>query len=198
LFDPPASGPSDGQFVPWSESSLDPAITRSTSKLYPAGLFIHQHQAIESVVAGRNTVVATRTSSGKSLTFALPALHSACRDSNATALFLYPQKALAGDQELKLNELVDSIEPLRKTSQHESFWIGRYDGSTTPEDRQTIRSRARMLLTNPDMLHLGILQHHNSHWRRFFANLKVVAIDECHEYRGVFGTGVAHVLEAIR
>ena len=198
LFDPPASGPSDGRFVPWAESSLDSAITSSMRQLHPSGLFTHQHQAIEHLLAGRNTVVATRTSSGKSLTFSLPALHVACQEPDATALFLYPQKALAGDQQLKLNELASQITPLRKAFEQSSFWISRYDGGTDPDDRKAIRDRVRMLLTNPDMLHLGILQHHNSHWRRFFANLKVVAIDECHEYRGVFGTGVSHVLRRLR
>ena len=198
LFDPPASGPSEGQYVPWSESSLDSSIIDSVSQLHPSGLFTHQHKAIENVIAKRNTVVATRTSSGKSLTFALPAIHATCRNPDATALFLYPQKALAGDQELKLDEMVNVIAPLREAVKRWPFWVGRYDGSTTADDRKAIRAQARILLTNPDMLHLAILQHHDSHWRRFFTNLEVVAIDECHEYRGVFGTGVAHVVHRLR
>lgn len=198
LFDPPASEPSDGSFVPWSKSSLDSAIVSAMQQTHPSGLFTHQHCAIEHVIAKRNTVVATQTSSGKSLTFALPALHMACQDPNATALFLYPQKALAGDQRLKLGDLISRITPLRSATDQSLHWISRYDGGTDPEYRKDIREQVRMMLTNPDMLHLGILQNHNSYWQRFFANLKIVAIDECHEYRGVFGTGVAHVLRRLR
>lgn len=198
LFDPPASGPRDGSYLPLTDSSLSPEIIKAISPMFPAGLFSHQHEAIESALSGRHTITATRTSSGKSLTFALPALDVACRHPEATSLFLYPQKALANDQLQNLRRLASATRPIFTRLSDRPHLVSRYDGGTPSEDRKAIREQVQYLLTNPDMLHLGILQHHATHWSRFFSNLRFVAIDECHEYRGVFGSGVSLLLRRLR
>lgn len=198
LFDPPAMEAARGEFVPLEGSSLQPAIIEPLRRKYSAGLFTHQQQAIEQTLAGHHTVTATRTSSGKSMTFALPALDALCRDPNSTALFLYPQKALANDQLHALRELAASIEPTKSLLLANPDLVARYDGGVDAEDRKRIRAAVQMLATNPDMLHLGILQYHGTLWSRFFSNLKLVAIDECHDYRGSFGSHVAMVLRRLR
>ncbi|MCC7337715.1 MAG: DEAD/DEAH box helicase [Pirellulaceae bacterium] len=197
-FDPPADEARDGRFVPLAASSLHSELREVVGQVAPQGMFTHQHSAIESVLAGRHTIAATRTSSGKSLIFALPALDAMCRDDSATSLFLYPQKALANDQLAKLRGQVSAVPSLAKLQAAKPFLVSRYDGGVPTDDRKAIREQVQLLLTNPDMLHLGILQHHETGWARFFANLKTVAIDECHEYRGIFGTNVAYVLRRLR
>ena len=151
------------------------------------------------MLTGQNTVVATRTSSGKSLIYSLPVLDAICRDPNATALFLYPQKALANDQLVKLRAMAEHIAPVRELAASKPLLaqpLRRLDRRRAR--KPAIRQNVQILITNPDMLHLGILQHHERHWARFFANLQLVAIDECHEYRGVFGTNVAYILHRLR
>jgi len=198
LYAPPAMEAARGEFVPLDGSGLQPAIIETMRQKYPAGLFTHQHQAIEQTLAGRHTVTATRTSSGKSLTFALPALDTLCHDPDSTALFLYPQKALANDQLHSLRELAASIKPTASLLRANPDLIARYDGGVDTGDRKRVREAVQLLATNPDMLHLGILQHHRTLWSRFFSNLKYVAIDECHDYRGAFGSHVAMVLRRLR
>ena len=197
-YDPPAQEPRDGSFLPLGDLGLSPRVAAFVESRFPDGLFIHQHLAVKEVLNDRNTVVATRTSSGKSLIYSLPVLDALARDSSATALFLFPQKALANDQLLKLRSMAAEIDGVRQVQDANQFLISRYDGATSPEQRKLIREKAHVLLTNPDMLHMGILQYHGSNWDRFFSNLKVVAIDECHEYRGVFGTNVAYILHRLR
>jgi DEAD/DEAH box helicase domain-containing protein len=198
LFDPAVQPSRDGDFQPLSESSLCSSIVDYLSGQFSDGLYTHQHDAIESVLTGNNTVVATRTSSGKSLIYSLPAFHTVCDDPDATALFLYPQKALANDQLLKLREMAAAIPCIAKHHAGKDHFISRYDGSTEVGVRPAIREQVQLMLTNPDMLHFSVLQHHERHWQRFFRNLKLVAIDECHEYRGIFGTNVSHVLHRLR
>lgn len=198
LYDPPVNEQTSGQFRSLDESSLCSSIKKYLGAHYPQGLFSHQNAAIEQILAGHNVISATRTSSGKSLIFSLPILHTLCEDPNSTALFLYPQKALANDQLLKLNEMAKNIPCVAEPLENSPHLISRYDGSTPSHLRPTIREQVQFLLTNPDMLHLSILQHHENHWARFFQNLKIVAIDECHEYRGIFGTNVSHILHRLR
>src|ERR1044071_8967874 len=148
-------------------------------------LWSHQAEAIHAGWAGP-TIVTTGTASGKSLCFQLPTLDVLCRDARARALYLYPTKALAQDQARAVNALgVDRARPAI------------YDGDTPREQRSAIRRRANVILTNPDMLHLGILPNHQA-WGDFFANLAVVVVDEAHVYRGVFGSHVANVLRRLR
>lgn len=199
FFDPPADGPRDGEYANRNDSSLHPSLSNLLDQEAPNGLYGHQHETIESVLSGHHTIAATRTSSGKSLTFSLPALDALCRDPNATALFLYPQKALANDQLIKLQKSLEAVPELASRLRDRPHFVSRYDGSTEQESRKDIRSQVQLMITNPDMLHLAILQHHRTpEWARFFKNLKVIAIDECHEYRGIFGTNVAYILRRLR
>ncbi|MGH2841850.1 MAG: DEAD/DEAH box helicase, partial [Solirubrobacteraceae bacterium] len=149
-------------------------------------LWAHQAEALESAWA-RPTIVTTGTASGKSMCFNLPTLDVLCRDAKARALYLYPTKALAQDQARAVNAfgLTKQVRPAI------------YDGDTPREQRTQIRRRANLVLTNPDMLHVGILPNHRA-WADFFANLAVVVVDEAHVYRGVFGSHVANVLRRLR
>ena len=149
-------------------------------------LWAHQAEALHAAWAGP-TIVTTGTASGKSLCFNLPTLDVLCRDARARALYLYPTKALAQDQARALNALG------RASGARPAI----YDGDTPREQRCAIRRRANVVLTNPDMLHLGILPNHPA-WGDFFANLAVVVVDEAHVYRGVFGSHVANVLRRLR
>ena len=155
-------------------------------------LYTHQAEAINAALAGQNVVVATSTASGKTLCFNVPVLEALARDPLARALYLYPTKALAQDQLGKWQALVKGagdgiVNPLAAT----------YDGDTPQGARARIRKTARVLLTNPDMLHAGILPNHPL-WAEFFRHLKYVVIDEAHTYRGVFGSQVACVLRRLR
>jgi DEAD/DEAH box helicase domain-containing protein len=148
-------------------------------------LWSHQADALRAAWAGP-TIVTTGTASGKSLCFQLPTLDTLCRDARARALYLYPTKALAQDQARSLQAL--GVKRARPAI---------YDGDTPREQRAQLRRRANVILTNPDMLHLGILPNHRA-WADAFANLAVVVIDEAHVYRGVFGSHVANVLRRLR
>ncbi len=149
-------------------------------------LYSHQLEALEAAWQG-TTIVTTGTASGKSLCFQLPTLEVLCGDAHARALYLYPTKALAQDQARSIARfgLTDEVRPAI------------YDGDTAREQRSAIRKRSNLILTNPDMLHVGILPNHQA-WGDFFANLAVVVIDEAHVYRGVFGSHVANVLRRLR
>ncbi|MEA2310604.1 MAG: box helicase protein [Solirubrobacteraceae bacterium] len=148
-------------------------------------LYSHQAEALHAAWAGP-TIVTTGTASGKSLAFQLPTLDVLCRDTKARALYLYPAKALVQDQARALNAL--GVDRVRQAI---------YDGDTPREQRRAIRGRANVVLTNPDMLHLGILPNHRA-WGDFFSNLAIVVVDEAHVYRGVFGSHVGNVLRRLR
>ena len=148
-------------------------------------LWAHQAEALHAAWAGP-TIVTTGTASGKSLCFNLPTLDTLSRDARARALYLYPTKALAQDQARALNAL--GVKRARPAI---------YDGDTPREQRLAIRRRSNIVITNPDMLHLGILPNHPA-WGDFFSNLAVVVVDEAHVYRGVFGSHVANVLRRLR
>jgi DEAD/DEAH box helicase domain-containing protein len=165
---------------------LHPAVRDGLSRAGIDRLYTHQTEALEAAWAGP-TIVTTGTASGKSLCFNLPTLDVLCRDTRARALYLYPTKALAQDQARALNAfgLAKQIRPAI------------YDGDTRREERSAIRRRSNLILTNPDMLHVGILPNHGA-WGDFFANLAVVVVDEAHVYRGVFGSHVANVLRRLR
>ena len=144
----------------------------------------HQAEAAELAYAGQHVVVATGTASGKSLAYQLPALATLLADPRATVLYLAPTKALAADQLRAVAGL--DLEGVRPAC---------YDGDTPRTEREWIRRHSRFVLTNPDMLHHGILPGH-AHWSGFLRRLTYVIVDECHTYRGVFGSHVAHVLQA--
>jgi DEAD/DEAH box helicase domain-containing protein len=165
---------------------LHPTVLQALEGAGIARLYSHQARAVYAAWEGP-TIVTTGTASGKSLCFNLPTLDVLCRDGAARALYLYPTKALAQDQARALGALGlgERVRPAI------------YDGDTPREARAQIRRRANVVLTNPDMLHVGILPNHAA-WAELFANLAVVVIDEAHVYRGVFGSHVANVLRRLR
>jgi DEAD/DEAH box helicase domain-containing protein len=167
-------------------ADLHPDVLAALGRAGIERLYSHQTRALHAAWDGP-LIVTTGTASGKSLCFNLPTLEVLCRDPHARALYLYPTKALAQDQARALARfgLGDRLRPAI------------YDGDTPRQARVQIRRRAGVVLTNPDMLHLGILPHHDS-WANFFANLAVVVIDEAHVYRGVFGSHVANVMRRLR
>ena len=152
-------------------------------------LYTHQAQAINAIREGHNVVVATSTASGKTLCYNVPVLEALIQDWRARALYLFPTKALAQDQLRSLRELTRPA--LREIK------FGTYDGDTPRSTRARRRREAAIILTNPDMLHLGILPNHTL-WANFFAHLKFVVLDEAHVYRGVFGSQVACVIRRLR
>jgi DEAD/DEAH box helicase domain-containing protein len=151
--------------------------------------YTHQAEAIAQARAGRDVVVVTGTASGKTLCYNVPVLESLYRDPDACALYLYPTKALAQDQLRTLKRYIDADAQLPMTT-------GTYDGDTPPNARRKLKNEANVLLTNPDMLHAGILPNHGT-WSRFFSRLQYVVVDEVHSYRGVFGSNVSHVLRRL-
>jgi DEAD/DEAH box helicase domain-containing protein len=152
-------------------------------------LFVHQREAYDAARAGRNTVVVTPTASGKTLCYNLPILDRILKDPDARALYLFPTKALAQDQ---LAELYATIEALGA-----DISTFTYDGDTPQDARKAIRARAHIVVTNPDMLHKGILPHHTK-WVKLFESLRYVVVDELHSHRGVYGSHVANLFRRLR
>lgn len=157
--------------------------TRGISQLYS-----HQLSSWTHARARHNVILATGTASGKTLAYNLPVLAKLTEDSQARAIYLFPTKALTQDQQSNLESFQSSIVNLKSAI---------YDGDTPQPHRPTIRKTARIVLTNPDMLHTGILPHH-ANWSDFFTNLKFIVIDEAHTYRGVFGSHVANVIRRLK
>jgi DEAD/DEAH box helicase domain-containing protein len=169
-------------------TTLNGGVRRALEARGIQRLYSHQTRAIQAALGGRHVIVATPTASGKSLCFHLPVLDALCRDPNARALYLFPTKALARDQEAGLRELMAGAGL--------DAGAAVYDGDTPGDARRAAREHARVILTNPDMLHTGILPHHAS-WARTLQNLRYVVVDEIHTYRGVFGSHVANVLRRL-
>src|SRR5438034_6925135 len=155
-------------------------------------LFTHQAEAIAHTLAGRNVVVITPTASGKTLCYNAPVLHSILQDASSRALYLFPTKALAQDQLAELHAMCETL-----AQSGTDLGVFTYDGDTPQDARRTIRGRAHVVLTNPDMVHAGILPHH-PRWAKLFENLRYVIIDELHAYRGVFGSHLCNVLRRLR
>ena len=151
--------------------------------------YTHQAEAIAHARAGRHVVVVTGTASGKTLCYNVPVLETLLDDNEACALYLYPTKALAQDQLRTLKRYLDADKKFPLVT-------GTYDGDTPPNTRRKLKNDANVLLTNPDMLHAGILPNHGT-WSRFFSKLRYVVVDEVHSYRGIFGSNVAHVLNRL-
>ena len=165
---------------------LEPELSEALRKMGASRLYSHQLEAYERVRAGENVVVATATASGKSLCYKIPAFQNALGRASQRAVFLYPTKALAQDQ-------LGKIEAFGLRGVHPAT----YDGDTPHALRADIRRKANVLLTNPDMLNIGILPNHEA-WADFLRNLEIVAVDEAHVLRGVFGSHVAAVLRRLR
>ena len=169
---------------------LDPPLSGEIAEaLHRIGitrLYSHQAESIEAVRRGDSIAVVTSTASGKTLCYNVPVLEALEKDARARALYIYPTKALAQDQLGKLRQFrLSYLEPAA------------YDGDTPRQERPFIKRSANVILTNPDMLHVGILPYHTT-WSTFFRNLKYVVIDEIHSYRGVFGAHVANILRRLR
>ncbi|MFQ5577013.1 MAG: DEAD/DEAH box helicase, partial [Anaerolineae bacterium] len=151
--------------------------------------YSHQAEAIAAAPQGRHVVMVTGTASGKTLGYNAPVLHALLADPAARALYLFPTKALAQDQLAAFNQLAAAIGPAAPPA-------AAYDGDTPQSARKTIRDTRRVIISNPDMLHTGILPHH-PRWRKFLARLRYIIIDEMHIYRGVFGSHFANVLRRL-
>nr|WP_245966525.1 DEAD/DEAH box helicase [Sphaerisporangium album] len=169
--------------VHWPDWVGEPLVSRMRN-LGVDGLWEHQAMAADLVHRGQNVIIATGTASGKSFAYLVPAVSEIL--SGGTVLYLTPTKALAADQLRSLRRL--ELEQVRAAT---------YDGDTPPDERQWVRRHANYVLTNPDMLHRSMLPHHSA-WTSFWRRLKVVVVDECHGYRGVFGSHVAQILRRLR
>jgi DEAD/DEAH box helicase domain-containing protein len=178
-------GPGRAQLVALPRE-LHPDVLEALARMGIERLYSHQAQALRAASAGP-TIVTTGTASGKSMCFNLPTLHILCGQPTARALYLYPTKALAQDQ----------VRALDAFGLPQRVCPAIYDGDTARETRRQIRERNNVVLTNPDMLHVGILPNHAA-WAQLFSNLAVVVIDEAHVYRGVFGSHVGNVLRRLR
>jgi DEAD/DEAH box helicase domain-containing protein len=185
--------PVDARYAPFPET-LDPRLRAALERRGVAQLYSHQAESFAHVAAGRHIVVTTPTASGKTLCYNLPVLDAVLRDSATRALYLFPTKALAQDQMAELHELVGE---LGGGEERPAIGVHTYDGDTPADARRTIRTRAHVVLSNPDMLHAGILPHH-PRWAKLFENLRYVVIDELHAYRGVFGSHLCNVLRRLR
>ncbi len=166
---------------------LAPAVAQILASQGLERLYRHQVEALQAVLAGHNVVVAAGTAAGKTLCYLLPIAQALQEDRQARALLLYPTKALAQDQ----------LHKLGKFGAGEVFLADAYDGDTPASRRREIRRQVQVVLTNPDMLHLGLLPHH-PYWADFLRHLRYVVVDEVHVYRGVFGSHVANVLRRLR
>jgi DEAD/DEAH box helicase domain-containing protein len=169
-------------------AALDPRLADTLRARGIEQLYVHQARTWELAAKGEHVVIVTPTASGKTLAYNLPVLQSLLQQPDARALYLFPTKALAQDQLAELEALARTLPELRMFT---------YDGDTPQDARRAVRARANCVLTNPDMLHSGILPHHTK-WAVLFQNLRWVVIDELHAYRGVFGSHLANVLRRLR
>src|SRR5580693_9810525 len=178
----------EGEFADIPESTA-PVLRKALEARGIPRLYTHQAAALEHADAGRNVVVVTPTASGKTLCYNLPVLNRLTAEPGARAMYLFPTKALAEDQLHEFQAAVDAMgSPIRAFT---------YDGDTPRDARRQIRERANVVLTNPDMLHSGILPHHTK-WAKCFENLRYVVIDELHYYRGVYGSHLANLLRRLK
>jgi DEAD/DEAH box helicase domain-containing protein len=183
--------PVPASFAPYP-AGADGRLTAALAARGIEQLYTHQAEAFAHVLAGRNVVTTTPTASGKTLCYNGPVLNAILQDPSTRALYLFPTKALAQDQLAELHALSELV------AQGSDLDIGvfTYDGDTPSDARRAIRGKAHVVLSNPDMLHSGILPHH-PRWAKLFENLRFVVIDELHAYRGVFGSHLANILRRL-
>jgi DEAD/DEAH box helicase domain-containing protein len=182
----------DADHAPFPDA-LAPRLVQALAARGIAQLYTHQAEAIGHALAGRHVVTITPTASGKTLCYNAPVLQSILTSPATRALYLFPTKALAQDQLAELHQLAEIVE----AQGGDPISVFTYDGDTPQDARRAIRSRAHVVLSNPDMLHSGILPHH-PRWAKLFENLQYVVIDELHAYRGVFGSHLANILRRLR
>jgi DEAD/DEAH box helicase domain-containing protein len=176
------------QVVPFPDD-LNPRLREVLTAKGLSGLYTHQREAYERVQEGRDIVVVTPTASGKTLCYNLPVLDRILKDPDARALYLFPTKALAQDQLAALHGTIEALGA--------DIGTFTYDGDTPQDARKSIRARAHVVVTNPDMLHKGILPHHTK-WVKLFENLRYVVVDELHSLRGIYGSHVANIFRRLR
>lgn len=176
------------EYEPFPEG-LHPSLKSALQKRGIEQLYTHQREAFDKAVRGVSFTAITPTASGKSLCYHLPVLQEIINNKSSRAIYLFPTKALAQDQKTDLNELIEAT--------GEEILSYTYDGDTAPGIRTKIRKAGHIIMTNPDMLHSGILPHHTK-WVSLFENLKYIVIDELHTYKGVFGSHVAHVIRRLK
>lgn len=176
------------EYEPFPEE-LHPSLKSALQKRGIEQLYTHQREAFDKAVRGVSFTAITPTASGKSLCYHLPVLQEIINNKSSRAIYLFPTKALAQDQKTDLNELIEAT--------GEEVLSYTYDGDTAPGIRTKIRKAGHIIMTNPDMLHSGILPHHTK-WVSLFENLKYIIIDELHTYKGVFGSHVAHVIRRLK
>ncbi len=169
--------------------NLHPSLQKALHSRGIEQLYSHQRTAFDFAASGQSFTAITPTASGKSLCYHLPVLQKIIQDPSSRAIYLFPTKALAQDQKTDLNELIEAT--------GEEILSYTYDGDTAPNIRTKIRKAGHIVMTNPDMLHSGILPHHTK-WVSLFENLKYIVIDELHTYKGVFGSHVAHVIRRLK
>src|SRR3954462_10214420 len=193
----------EAQLTPFPEQ-LDARLKQALQSRGVGQLYSHQAAVIEHALAGRHTVVITPTASGKTLCYNAPVLHAILQNPSSRALYLFPTKALAQDQLAELQTMCETLaapgaafEESASGDPPPQIGVFTYDGDTPQDARRTIRSRAQLVLSNPDMVHSGILPHH-PRWAKLFENLRYVIIDELHAYRGVFGSHLCNVLRRLR
>lgn len=184
--------PQAAVYAPFPDS-LDPRVHAAYASRGIDQLYSHQAEAIDHALHGRNVVIVTPTASGKTLCYNVPVLDAILKDPASRALYLFPTKALAQDQLAELHQMAEVI----GSQSGDQIGVFTYDGDTPQDARRAIRGKAHVVLSNPDMVHAGILPHH-PRWAKLFENLKYVVIDELHTYRGVFGSHLANILRRLR
>jgi DEAD/DEAH box helicase domain-containing protein len=182
----------DARYAPWPEL-IDPRLRVALEARGIQQLYTHQAAALTHALGGENVVVTTPTASGKTLCYNAPVLSTILADPASRAIYLFPTKALAQDQLAELHQLTTHVNQASGTE----IGVFTYDGDTPQDARRAIRTRAHIVLSNPDMLHSGILPHHPK-WAKLFENLRFVVVDELHAYRGVFGSHLANVLRRLQ
>lgn len=180
--------PKEGNYCSFP-NTLDERISSVLDKRGIHRLYSHQAKAFELASAGKNFVVVTPTASGKTLCYNLPVLDAIAKENRYRALYLFPSKALGQDQQVELHDFIARLSLDIKTFT--------FDGDTPQEARRAVRVAGHIVITNPDMLHAGILPHH-TRWVKLFENLKFIVLDELHLYRGVFGSHTANVLRRLK
>lgn len=178
----------EGQYEEYPPE-IHPALVNALKEKGFTRLYSHQHQTWKLVQQEKNVVVVTPTASGKTLCYNLPTLDAILKNPSTRAIYLFPTKALAQDQRAELDETTKRLP--------EDVRLFTYDGDTPQDARKAIRARGHIILTNPDMLHSGILPHHTK-WIKLFENLKYIVIDELHNYRGIFGSHLANILRRLK
>jgi DEAD/DEAH box helicase domain-containing protein len=189
--------PHQGAIFGKLDKPLHPTLQICLKSLGITALYSHQAKALNAILSGKNVMIATHSASGKTLCYHLATLDAILHNKDSRALYIFPTKALAQDQLRSLKQIAHPLSLRARSEAIPPEAMAIFDGDTPHNERANIRKQAKVVLTNPDMLHLGVLPNHQS-WSRFLRNLKYIVIDETHIYRGVFGSHAANVLRRLR